>query len=96
MCSPYFKDKIHPKVQFIWAMFPFDCFLGFGPITMLVNALTLPLTWCCIVPIYEWIVIPWNVFCCVGTCPFFSLIFFPFIGGMTVLNWFYEIFGFNI
>lgn len=33
MCSPYFKENIHPKVQFFWAMFPFDCCFGFCPHT---------------------------------------------------------------
>ena len=32
MCSPYFRNNIHPKVQFFWALFPFDCCFGFGPI----------------------------------------------------------------
>lgn len=96
MCSPYFRDNIHPKVSIIWAMFPFDCCLGFGPVTFLLNGLFFPCIFPCIIPLYEWIVIPWNVFWCVGTCPFWTVLAFPFVGSLTVLNWFYQIFGFNI
>ena len=69
MCSPYFRDNIHPKVQFIWAMFPFDCCLGFGPISLAINGLVLPCTFCFIWPTYEWIVIPWNVAMTIGLGP---------------------------
>ena len=96
MCSPYFKENVHPKVQLIWSLFPFDCCLGFGPVSCILNGLTLPCTFCFIIPFYEWIVIPWNIFWCIGTCPFWSLLAFPFIGSFTILNWFYQIFGFNI
>ena len=90
MCSPYFRDNIHPKVQFFWAMFPFDCCMGFGPITLLINTCVFPCTFCCIWPVYEWIVIPWNVFCYIGLGPLLLLICCPWIGAFTFFNFLYQ------
>ena len=79
MCSPFFKETIHPKVQLIWAMFPLDCCFGFSPLTMLINGCLLPCLWPIIVPVYQWIVIPWNVFWFVGVGPLLIFCCCPFI-----------------
>ena len=85
MCSPFFKEKVHPKVEFIWAMFPFDCCLGFGPVSLLLNGTFLPFTWCCIIPIYQWIIIPWNIFFTIGLGPLLLLFVIPCTGGSSLL-----------
>ena len=66
MCSTFFREKVHPNVKLIWALFPFDCCLGFGPLSLLLNGFVLPCTWCIIIPYYQFIVLPYNIFFCVG------------------------------
>ena len=96
MCSKYFRETVHPKVELFWAMFPFDCCLGFSPTSLILNAITLPFTFCFIIPFYQWVVIPWNIAMTIGLGPLCLLFACPCVGGFTIFNTIYQYFSFVI
>jgi hypothetical protein len=76
-CHPFMQKHVVPKVEFIWNMFPLDCFFGFSPLSWSLNALFIPCCWCFFIPFYSAVVLPWNLFCFIGLIGPIALFLYP-------------------
>lgn len=58
-CNPKFKEKVAPKVELIWTLFPLNIVLGIPGV--LLEVVAFPFCWCIQVPFYTFITLPWNL-----------------------------------
>ena len=77
-CHPIMQEKVVPRVEFLWNMFPFTLVLGqIGP---LINLCLFPCFWWIYIPFQLFVVDPWNAGWAILLLSPFYLLFVVILG----------------